>query len=135
GGQRGGGEGGGGGARDRLEVRRFQERRQTVAAVLRIHRETQEARPAQLLVAGRDVRGDHHLPVDQLHLLVPVPAGTLCDRLAYLAGCAQHLLEGGHLVRNLDTIATTEREVAGPVEAVVDEQLHVAVKELLSHTT
>src|SRR5262249_32528278 len=121
------------GARAHLEVRRVHERRQTVAAVLRIHRETQEARPAQLLVAGRDVRGDHHLPVDQLHLLVPVPAGTLGDRLADLAGGAQHLLEGGHLIRNLDAIAATEREVAGPVEAVVDEQLHVAVKDLLRH--
>src|SRR5262249_12253658 len=83
--------------------------------------------------AGRDVRGHDDRFVVELHLLVPVAARPFLDRLADLARGAQYVLVGCHLVGDVDGCATTKTEIALPIESMVDEELHVSMKEVPGH--
>ena len=121
------------GARDHLEVGAVDQDRQAVAAVRGAERQRDEAGGAQLLVAGGDVRRHHHLAVLEDDVLVPVVARPCLDRLADLAGGAQDHLVGLDLIAPVRVRTARQAEVPRPVDPMVEEELHVAVEELLRH--
>jgi hypothetical protein len=121
------------GACNHLEVGAVEERREAVAPVLRRQHQAEHARLAEFRVAGADVRRHDHLAVLEPHLLVPVLERASLDVLADVA----HRPENGavrlDLVARVDRVAVAEPEVARPVDAVIHEELDVAMEEFLAH--